>query len=75
MLYEIKDVEIFATGKWNGMNFTDKDLDAIIGSFGQDKIGFEPPLKLGHDKKQKLLQTDGYPAAGWVRSLKKSATR
>jgi hypothetical protein len=27
------DVEIFATGKWNGDNYTDKDLDAMVEAF------------------------------------------
>jgi hypothetical protein len=68
---KIKNVEIFATGEWNGNKFTDKDLDSIVESFGQGKVGFEPPLKLGHDDKQKILQADGYPAAGWVASIRK----
>jgi len=29
------------------------------------------PLKLGHSDKQKMLQADGYPAAGWINSIYK----
>lgn len=68
-LHEIKDVEIFSTGKWNGTEITDKDLDNIIHAFNNTKL--KPFLKLGHNEEQKLLKEDGLPAAGWVGSLKK----
>lgn len=67
MLKSIKGVEIFAAGKWNGDVYTEKDLDAIVASF--DHTGFVPPLKLGHDENQSLLQRDGMPSAGWVEKV------
>ena len=79
----IANVEIAAVGKWHGMangkpveiEITAKDLDALVDSFdelsGNEKLNYEPPVKLGHDDKQKLLQEDGYPAAGWIDSVKK----
>lgn len=70
---DIKNVEIFATGTWNGRKYTDKDLDDIVNSFGH--VGFEPPLKLGHNDGQKMLQKDGLPAAGWVENIKKVGSK
>ena len=76
---DIEDVEILAPGTWHSSTgvttFEDKDLDEIVTSFkeikGNKEINYEPPVKLGHSARQKLLQEDGYPAAGWVSSLKK----
>ena len=75
----IDGVEILAVGKWDGtpttMEYKTEDLDAIVKSFeelsGDKELNYEPPVKLGHDDNQKLLQEDGYPAAGWVSSLKR----
>ena len=38
-------------------------------------LNYEPPAKLGHSETQKLVQNDGFPAAGWVSSLKKVGTK
>ena len=61
----IKGVEIFSVGNWNGDNYTQKDLEEMVKAFN-DNPSIKPYLKLGHDSKQKLLQSDGYPAAGWI---------
>lgn len=66
---EIKGVEIFSVGTWNGDTFTEAHLDAMADSFNQLKDHIEPALKLGHDDEQKLLQSDGLPAAGWVNNI------
>ncbi len=62
----IKGVEIFSTGKWNGDEYTIEDLQEMVNAFEENKNGARPYIKLGHDKKQKLLQEDGLPAAGWI---------
>lgn len=61
--YEIKDVEIFATGKWNGDEYNISDLDEMVDAF--NKVGFNPPLKPGH------TDEPGTPALGWVANLKR----
>lgn len=61
----ISGVEIFSTGTWNGDEYTEKDLQEMVLAFNENQ-GVRPYLKLGHDPKQKLLQADGLPAAGWV---------
>lgn len=61
----IRNVEIFSAGKWNGDEYTQADLQEMVNAFNENK-GVRPYLKLGHDSKQKLLQADGLPAAGWV---------
>jgi cation transport regulator ChaB len=76
---DLEDVEILAVGKWQGstgpVTFTTEDLDKIVDSYhtitADKSLNYEPPAKLGHADKQKLLQEDGYPAAGWVSSLKR----
>lgn len=67
--YDIDAVEIFEAGKWNGDKYTEKDLDDIVESFNAIGDKIKPYVKLGHDNKQQLLQTDGYPAAGWITAL------
>lgn len=64
--FKIKGVEIFSTGVWNNDEYTIEDLHGMVRGFDDNKIGYRPFLKLGHDPDQKLLQKDGYPAAGWV---------
>ncbi len=80
---DIQNIEIAAVGKWEGMAggkaativITAKDLEDMVSAFdtlmADKKLNYEPPVKLGHDANQKLLQNDGYPAAGWIDSLKK----
>ncbi len=67
--YNIKGVEIFAEGTWNGDRFTKEDLNKMVQAFNETAPGIRPFLKLGHDANQKLLQKDGMPAAGWIESL------
>jgi len=75
---DITGVEILATGTWKGYpeskTYKKNDLKAAVKSFnelsGNKKLNYEPPIKLGHDGNQKLLQKDGLPSAGWVSSLK-----
>jgi cation transport regulator len=77
---DIKDVEILAPGTWQG-NKTVTVPPEAIGEFcasfkalsADQKLNYEPPAKLGHDDKQKILQSDGYPAAGWVSGLREKA--
>lgn len=76
---DISNVEILAVGTWRGTpetkTYNRKDLDEVVKSFkeltGNKQLNYEPPIKLGHDAGQKLLQKDGYPAAGWISSLKR----
>ena len=63
---EIKGVEIFAVGTWNGNKITLKTLNDIVQSFDKTKGFLKPPLKLGHNDEQNLIAKDGLPAAGWV---------
>lgn len=68
-LREIKGVEIFAAGTWNGDTYTEKDLDAMVSAFRETSSFFKPYLKLGHNDEQQLIQNDGLPAAGWIGSI------
>lgn len=69
--YDLKGVEIFATGKWNGDLYTESDLDAMAQSFSEIGEKIKPYVKLGHSKNQAILQADGYPAAGWIKNVKR----
>lgn len=63
-----KGVEIFSVGNWNGTDITSDDLNDMVKAFEENK-SYQLPLKLGHDKDQKILQNDGYPAAGWIERI------
>ena len=67
----LKDIQIFATGKWNGHTITKKILDGMVDTFKAIGSKVQPYLKLGHNEEQTLLQKDGLPAAGWVTNLKR----
>jgi hypothetical protein len=59
--YEIRNVEIFAAGEWNGDQYTAEDLDDMVEA--AHEVGFTPPLKAGH------VERPGAPALGWVEHL------
>ena len=61
---ELKSAEIFSVGKWNGLEFSDSDLEAIVRSFESLQLSGRVPLKLGHNDEQQMV--DGQPALGWV---------
>jgi hypothetical protein len=63
-MHDLIGREIFATGKWNGMEFTEADLDEIVENFARLGEIHHVPLKFGHNKEQPV--TDGQPAIGWV---------
>lgn len=65
----IKGVEIFAAGTWNGDAYTDSDLDTLVNAFKATKDALKPYLKLGHSEDQTLLAEDSLPAAGWVANI------
>ena len=70
--YNLNGVEIFSTGIWNGDRYSEKDLDAMIENF--DDVGFEPPVKLGHNEEQSELQ-DGQPALGYISKIYKVGSK
>jgi hypothetical protein len=67
--------EILSTGIWNGIKFEEADLDSILDTYKELDGYLKIPLKLGHSDKQKLLQEDGYPSAGWITGLKKQGNK
>jgi len=44
----IKDEKIFRVGRWNGSEFSEKDLQIMIDSFEALKNSFLPAIKTGH---------------------------
>jgi hypothetical protein len=60
---EIKNVHIFNSGKWNGVDITNDNLDTMINNFKEKVI--EPYVKIGHDEKHPL----GELALGFVNNL------
>jgi len=70
-LFELRDVPIFDTGKWNGDKYEERDLDEMVESFHEIGSKIKPYVKLGHDSGQKLLQKDGFPAAAWITGIRR----
>jgi len=68
-LKSINGVEIFSSGTWNNETYSVQDLDEMVRAFEENKKGFRPYLKLGHNEDQQLIQEDGLPAAGWIGNL------
>jgi hypothetical protein len=73
--FDVNDVEIFSTGKWNGDKYTEKDLDDMVEAYSLLQQEIKPFLKLGHDDKQVLIQKDGLPSAGWITNLKRMGNK
>ena len=71
--YTLSGVEIFAAGTWNSDVYDVADLDHMVSAFGH--VGFNPPLKLGHDNSQPLAASDGMPAIGWVKNLRRTGNK
>lgn len=62
---ELRNVEIMKVGTWNGEKFSLQDLKDIVEAY--DKVGYKPPVKLGHvDESAKPDE----PAYGWVTALR-----
>lgn len=65
----ISRVQVFSAGEWNGDKYSVEDLDDMVRTFEETQKTVRPFLKLGHPDKQKLIQSEGLPAAGWVTNL------
>lgn len=66
---DVPAIEIMAEGTWKNDSYSRSDLDSMVTAFTDLSGKLDPPVKLGHDDKQKLAQKDGYPAVGWVSRL------
>jgi hypothetical protein len=74
---DLRNVPIFRVGKWNGIPFSEADLDDMVANFELLSDAHKVPLKLGHDKptKEQLAGSpDGQPALGWVQNLRRIGT-
>lgn len=58
--------DIFAVGKWNGLDFEVQDLEDMVDSFNKLKAVHKVPLKLGHDDQNNRV---GQPALGWLSDM------
>ena len=61
------ELEVFATGVWNGLDFTGDDVKLIAHAFSNLKEYHDVPVKFGHNEEQPM--TDGQPALGWVENV------
>jgi len=59
--------EVFAVGKWNGIDITQATLVELANNFARLKEVVDVPLKFGHNDEQPL--TDGQPALGWIETV------
>jgi len=62
-LFAIPSVQIFKSGTWNGDEYSESDLDAMVAA--ASSVGFGIPIKAGHK------DDAGQPALGWVQNLKR----
>jgi hypothetical protein len=67
----IPDVEIFQAGDWQGEHYSEADLDQIVHNYYQFRDLYEPPVKIGHEEDQPLLDNSGIPAVGWIKGLRR----
>lgn len=62
----IEGAEIFASGTWNGISFSEEDLDRIVRAFDALELSGKVPLKLGHDGPDAREDPTTQFALGWV---------
>lgn len=72
---DLKGIEIFAAGEWNGDKYSVEDIDEIVSSFAETKDFLKPYIKLGHNRDQRLLKEDGLPAGGWIERLYRDGSK
>lgn len=71
----IPNVEVFATGDWNGDTYTQKDLDEMVAA--SQELPLDNPVKIGHVKDGKFIPITkdfAAPAVGWVENLRRVGT-
>src|SRR3990172_12184025 len=64
---KLEGVEIFATGKHNGDDYNDEDLQDMVEAFG--KLDYQPAVTLGH------VTDPGAPAVGYVSALRREGKK
>lgn len=66
---ELRDIEVFSTGLYKGINWTEADLDNMVTNYHALKDYIKPVLKIAHQNK--MHQVDGQPSLGWASELKR----
>lgn len=61
--------ELFSVGTWNGMKFSEGDIDSIVSSFNALGLGGRVPLKLGHEGADARDIPESQFALGWVQAI------
>lgn len=83
MTRDLTDIEILDIGNWDAstgpLKITAKFADELVENTNElIALGLlAPPAKLGHPKMedQSLLQQEGWPAAGWVKNLRREGSK
>jgi len=73
MSHSMTHVEIFQSGVWNSIPFSNEDLDQIVDCFNALKLSGRVPLKFGHQGPD--ARTDGSPALGWVTKVYREGSK
>lgn len=75
---DVPNQKVLKAGLWQGQGcpdkgceFTIEHLDAMVETYQATKDEFEPPVKLGHNERQRLLGEDGLPNAGTMANLRR----
>lgn len=72
---QLKNVEIFESGVWNGKTFSDSDLDEIVTNYRNGVV--TPYLSLDHDKKytEKVKEKFGVNTLGIIENVRRAGTK
>jgi hypothetical protein len=73
--FDIKAIDVFDVGTWNGKEWTDEDLDEMVANFNElSVLGYDFPGKLGHGE-QELLDREDLPAAAYIKRLYRKGSK
>jgi hypothetical protein len=70
----VANVAVFRAGEHRRERYTLADLDDMVRNFALARGRVDPPVVIGHEERQPLLENTGLPAAGWVRRLWRDGT-
>jgi hypothetical protein len=76
VFFDLIGLDIFDIGMWNGVKYTDADLDEMVTNFRElSAAGYDFPVKLGHGTGQSLIEAEELPAAAYIKRMYRKGTK
>lgn len=73
--FNLRNVELFSTGVWNGHKYSREDLDEMVRAYQEIGAQMRPYIKLGHDDAKKYQHDNNLPAIGWIGNMRREGEK